>query len=293
MDHRKITNDRMIAWLQVHSPREWHGVADSWNWDQGSEIPLWIVRQQDCDAGTAATIFWRCAPENFFDRAEGNAGLPAHMADDLAIVMEVIARWNSGGYPTRNFSSEGCDDTAYYLKSCRNPDIALPASLCEPFKGEDVPGYEEGIPVEVELEVYELLGEKPPKNFLKLHNLEWDGTGYRVVQRKLSHLERLRSEQFSPEEIENLLHHKEEFPSQDDYDLFVWEVIFKRLLDEEWRRKKEGRPYDEIKLLQARMAQAGSFKGDWIRAWEQVTAPKKPFGGLGRITRIFGKRPPR
>jgi hypothetical protein len=286
----------MIAWLQAHSPREWHGVADSWNWDQGSEIPLWIIRQQDCDAGTAATIFWRCAPEDFLGRAEGNAGIPEYMADNLSIVVEVIARWNSGGYPTRNFSSEGCNNHAYYLKSCVNPDIALPASLCKPFKGKlraDVPGYEEGIPVEVELEVCELLGEKPHPNFLRLHNLEWDGAGYRAVQRKISHLERLRSESFSNEEVENLLRRKEEFPSPEDHASFVWEVIFKRLLDEEWRRKKEGLPYDEIILLQARMAQDGSFKGDWIRAWEEVSAPKKPFSGLGRITRVFGKRPPR
>lgn len=290
MDRKQQTIERMIAWLQVHSPKEWHGVACTWNWDQGAEIPLWIVRQKECDAGTAARIFWLCAPEDFLDRPEGNAGIPAYMADRLSIVMEIVGRWNAGGYATRHYYSEGSGNPAY-PKECLNPDISLPVSLCEPFDGDiedDASGYEDGIPLEVKMEVYALRGETPPDNFLRQHNLQWDGIGYQVSIRPKNHFSHFQSGDMSPDEIEKLIRDRKAFSSEKDYDFFLWNVIYKRLLDEERARKKNGQPYDEVIRLQARMSQ--SREGDWLGAWEQLIAPKRSFSNFGRISRIFGRK---
>lgn len=48
-----------IAWLEGQDPAVWHYVAEHWDWDRGVEPLAWIARQDRCDAGTAASLFWK------------------------------------------------------------------------------------------------------------------------------------------------------------------------------------------------------------------------------------------
>ena len=48
-----------IAWLAETTPEIWHYVASQWDWDWGVEPLAWIAQQQECDAGTAAMLFWK------------------------------------------------------------------------------------------------------------------------------------------------------------------------------------------------------------------------------------------
>lgn len=295
MDRRAITNERMIAWLRNRTPREWHGVACSWNWDQGHEIPLWIVQQGNCDAGTAATLFWLSAPETILDLPEGNANVPAYRADTLAIVREVVDRWTADGYPTRHYSfrETGCRD---YPARCVNPDIDLPQDLCEPFDGDmedDVPGYEEGIPVEVALEVYEIVGERPPEWYLKLNNLQWDGVRYIAVappEKPLSYVGQYWSRQLAPENREELLRDKAAFVSEKDYNLFVWDVVITRIIEECLARKAQGLPYKHLLAFEARMVAKNAQDRCWLEDWDRLNAQRETHGILGKVARIFGKR---
>jgi len=55
------------------NPLELHAFANLFNWDQGSDLLLDIVRNPNCDFGTAKLIFWRAQPDYyqvFADRAD-------------------------------------------------------------------------------------------------------------------------------------------------------------------------------------------------------------------------------
>lgn len=49
----------LIAWLAGQDPAVWHYVAERWDWERGIAPLLWIARQPQCDAGTAAMLFWK------------------------------------------------------------------------------------------------------------------------------------------------------------------------------------------------------------------------------------------
>ena len=56
---------------QNANPLELHSFASQYNWDQGADILLDIVKNPNCDFGTARLIFWRSSPDyyqTFVDR---------------------------------------------------------------------------------------------------------------------------------------------------------------------------------------------------------------------------------
>ncbi|MDQ0466359.1 hypothetical protein QO010_004152 [Caulobacter ginsengisoli] len=276
MDRRQLTLDRTIAWLAARGPRDWHGVAVSWNWDQGDDVPLWIVRQDACDAGTAATLFWRSAPEDLLDRNDDDPPPHPYLANRAALIAEVLGRW-PGGYPTRHFASEGADHVY----------PAVPPDLAAPFPGDrddEVVAHAEGVPLEVELEIFGLLGETPSDGFLKSHHLRREGGGYVRVEPVRSPLDHFRAGDLTAEELERLLRDPTAFADAKDHQFFVWNVVFTRLLAEEQRRRKAGEPFDAPMTLQARMA--SGQEADWLAEWDRLIAPPRPRGVLGRL---FGR----
>lgn len=58
----------------------------------------WIVEQPACDAGTAATLFWRAEPDARLARAD--SGAPD---DETALAHAIVRRAEARGYPTRRF----------------------------------------------------------------------------------------------------------------------------------------------------------------------------------------------
>lgn len=47
----------IIEWLNEQDSDTWHNVVMSWNYDYGDEVLSWILKQDECDRGTAARIF--------------------------------------------------------------------------------------------------------------------------------------------------------------------------------------------------------------------------------------------
>ena len=57
--HADTHQSDAVAWLATQNPTVWHYVACNWDWDWGVEPLMWIAQQPECDAGTAATLFWK------------------------------------------------------------------------------------------------------------------------------------------------------------------------------------------------------------------------------------------
>jgi len=70
MDKKQIFETLMLEWLASKGPSEWHGVADAWHWEKGVWPLAWIIQQPDCDAATAALIYWCSRPQDLY-KVEG------------------------------------------------------------------------------------------------------------------------------------------------------------------------------------------------------------------------------
>jgi hypothetical protein len=46
-----------IAWLSEQTPETWHHVVMTWNYDYHDKVLSWVLRQENCDRGTAARVF--------------------------------------------------------------------------------------------------------------------------------------------------------------------------------------------------------------------------------------------
>ena len=80
----------VIDWMTRKGPPEWHGVAAHWNWDNGIEPLLWVLDQEDCDQGTALSVFWACDPYDQMDERQAQCR-PGR--EDYQIVHKVLERW--------------------------------------------------------------------------------------------------------------------------------------------------------------------------------------------------------
>ena len=49
--------EAIIDWLSQQTPDTWHRVAMTWNYDYEDKVLSWILRQENCDKGTAARVF--------------------------------------------------------------------------------------------------------------------------------------------------------------------------------------------------------------------------------------------
>ncbi|TFI56369.1 DUF4274 domain-containing protein [Sphingomonas parva] len=97
--------EELLAWLQQRGPDDWHRSACSWNWDQDFAPLLWIIRQPECDAGTAITLFARGEP-SYYAQFETMAALEAgagYMMDTVRFLIEICERWAAGQYQHYGF----------------------------------------------------------------------------------------------------------------------------------------------------------------------------------------------
>jgi hypothetical protein len=157
----------VMDWLVRQGPAEWHGFADTWNWGDGCAPLAWIVSQPDCDSATAANIFWLSEPDYYL--------APGHEGHEIAVMdRNIIARWNAGLYRSARFNFGGD-----YMDDFRPETAArlaeVPRSLAEPIAGgEPYPGFDDGLPVEIDIAWREATGDTPPAWWLAKHGLQWE-----------------------------------------------------------------------------------------------------------------------
>lgn len=50
---------------ELNTPEKLHEFATHYNWDEGFEIPKWIINNPLCDKGTALMMYWHADPQYF------------------------------------------------------------------------------------------------------------------------------------------------------------------------------------------------------------------------------------
>lgn len=144
---REVSDEELIAWLGTKGPREWHVCALDWNWDRGLGPLPWIVRQPDCDRGTAIAIFALGEPGIFekYDSVEELRAKEGYYPEQAEMLIEMCQRWAAGQYAEYRFDPEA---VVRGVRPERMP-WPVPEDLvrAEP-RGErlDRLGWEEGVP---------------------------------------------------------------------------------------------------------------------------------------------------
>lgn len=148
----------VLNWLARQGPREWHGVAAHWNWDNGVEPLLWVLEQRECDKGTALSVFWSCDPYYQMDERHPQY---SEGREDNRIAQKVLQLWPQ--YRTARFKFE----LPWHTGNLHLPNHQLsPETLArlQPLMisvpgNEPYPLYAEGLPAECRIAYKELRGE--------------------------------------------------------------------------------------------------------------------------------------
>jgi hypothetical protein len=139
----------LLAWLGKAGPADWHRCACTWNWDQPFDVIRWIIRQPECDAGTAITLFARGEP-SYYSQFATMADLEAKAGWSMEVVrflIEICERWRAGQYSAWRFRPDQLPEL--------DPDSLpwpVPATLARAeAKGEalDLSDWNEGFPPEL------------------------------------------------------------------------------------------------------------------------------------------------
>lgn len=136
-----------MNYLQSGGPREWHEVAQSWNWDAGA-VPLkWVVDQDDADKATILTIFWDSTP----DYGLFNKTLIGSKDDAFLFPLYILTRWKSNVFTRQEIRFPGyADDSSIgeqFLRWRLNvhhlslgfPGLEIPMSMVASLPGLSVP----------------------------------------------------------------------------------------------------------------------------------------------------------
>src|SRR5215207_4128317 len=57
---------------ELNTPEKLHDFATHYNWDDGFEVPKWIINNPLCDRGTALMMYWHANPQYFCKYATRN-----------------------------------------------------------------------------------------------------------------------------------------------------------------------------------------------------------------------------
>jgi hypothetical protein len=129
------TPDRFVTfarWLMAtRDPDIWHIAATRWNWDYDHAVPLWVIRQTDCDIATALEVFFLASPSYYFrwgnDRSSVPDGWEREHYDFLAEIRERLAQ---GFYTRSQIAFDGEKQMSYIYPGLKtDEDKALAASF--------------------------------------------------------------------------------------------------------------------------------------------------------------------
>lgn len=102
----------LATYMAEATPEDWHQVAWSWNWDAGTEPLQWIIRQPNCDRGTALLIYWHAGPRWMAQYASRDEA-PSYQHEGYDLIMEIEAAYLAGRYTNTQISFDPRDDLGY------------------------------------------------------------------------------------------------------------------------------------------------------------------------------------
>ena len=145
MDEAELTT-RLIEWMRLRGPEDWHKVVASYSWDNGMKPLLWLVDQPDLDRATAHTIFWLTSPEYFLlGKLYREGGRDPWESGERNICVTLFQRFQSGTLTESRFATDHGNQvsaetwTGYAVSEGCDPDaFALPAWMHAPIQGMEV-----------------------------------------------------------------------------------------------------------------------------------------------------------
>lgn len=106
-------SDALTKYLKQRDPEVWHKIAMGWNWDGGLAPLAWIVRQPECDRGTALLIYWRGGP-GWYKQYGGREEVPPFVsAENHDLLKDIERRYLSGFYTRHEIAFDPHDDQGF------------------------------------------------------------------------------------------------------------------------------------------------------------------------------------
>jgi Domain of unknown function (DUF4274) len=95
-------------WLMTKAtPDDWHCAVEEWNWDDGIEPLLWIIRQRECDKATALTVFYLARPGQHVKYGGDRTKVPFYLIDQFDLRTEIRRRFLQGFYTRSSVAFDG------------------------------------------------------------------------------------------------------------------------------------------------------------------------------------------
>ncbi len=95
---RICADDQVVGWLEKRGsdPDFWHETALTWDWEAGTDVLHWIVRQPTCEMATASWIIIEALSGS--DLYPTAADYVASNLEFFDMCKEIAERWRAGFY---------------------------------------------------------------------------------------------------------------------------------------------------------------------------------------------------
>lgn len=102
----------LATYLAQTTPEDWHQVAWSWNWDAGTAQMQWIIRQPNCDRGTALLVCWYAGPR-YLAQCASRDEVRSYVLEGYDLVMEIETAYVAGSHTNAQLAFDPHDDCGY------------------------------------------------------------------------------------------------------------------------------------------------------------------------------------
>jgi hypothetical protein len=135
---------RFIAfarWLiATPDPDVWHIVATRWNWDYSHAVPLWIIRQKNCDIATVLEVFFLAEPSYYFRWVNARSSVPSQNLEMFDFLAEIRQRLARGFYKRSEIAFNGEQHMSLNRQLKTAEDKALAQRFFPREVGQKIPG---------------------------------------------------------------------------------------------------------------------------------------------------------
>ena len=151
---------QLVDWLKARQPDDWHRVALSWNWDNPTDILMWIAAQQSCDRATAQMMFHQASPDHLLTFSSSELARASGYAHTHELCTLIARNWNAAHYTRSEILSypdlESMGDRLFYRaeEALIAPSMrpwTIEDSIFVPLSGRDIHAddYDAGFPPEL------------------------------------------------------------------------------------------------------------------------------------------------